>query len=111
VTLLLSLGAVLLGTTLPLAALALVTRWRLAQGSARQERHRARIPKAPALAPALAPATDEPSQPGLGWVRETIGRDHQLPTQPTTRACPQCGNQENERALFCRRCGTRLRER
>jgi hypothetical protein len=106
-TLLLSLGAALLGTALPLAALALVTRWRLARGSARLERRRARIPRAPVAEP------EEASPPRLGWLRETIGRDQQLPTlpAPTLQACPRCGSQVLEGAFFCRRCGAHLRPR
>lgn len=106
-SLLLSLGAVLLGTTLPLAALALVTRWRLAQASAQPGRHSVRIPKGPSAGP------EEPRQPRLGWLRETIGRDHQLPTLqgPTGRTCPRCGTEVVESAFFCRRCGAVLRRR
>ena len=104
-TLVLPVGAALLGAALPLAALVLITRWRLARGSARRASYRATIPKAPTAAP------EEPSLPRLGWLRETIGRKQPLPTLPgaVSHACPRCGSETDERAVFCRRCGFTLR--
>lgn len=105
-TFMLSLGAVLVGTIVPIVVLALVTRWRLSRASIHAASRRPRLPARHAPAP-------EEREPGLPWLRATIGPPPPAPTQwgPATRSCPRCGYRPAEAAFFCLRCGTRLKDR
>ena len=97
--------AVLIGGSLPLVALAFISRWRssrvavrVASRSLRRSTERARRPEAP--------------RNSLAWLRATIGRSDVVggvrdSTQPI-RPCPHCRYVGSEPSVYCRRCGTRL---
>jgi hypothetical protein len=100
-TTLLEILTALVGTVVPLAALAAFSWWRLARTATRRQQ-RLSLPNV------VEP--EETSHDGLAWIRETIGRQPPAPMppqQPRLR-CTRCGFEVVEAAFFCRRCGTRL---
>jgi hypothetical protein len=103
-TLALSLGAVLLGTTIPIVGLLLLTRWRLSRTSILEASRGPRLPN-----PVKTAA--EQREPGLPWLRATIGPPPASTSgDPRNRSCPRCGYRPTEEAFFCHRCGSRLQE-
>jgi hypothetical protein len=94
--------AALLGAALPLAALALLARWRLARARIRWESQQLSTPDVIEVA--------EPEPAGLAWLRDTIGTPAlgTWPERGGPRRCRRCGYQEAEPSFFCRRCGSRI---
>jgi hypothetical protein len=102
----LSLVAVVLGTAAPLAAVLLVTRWRL--------RHATNQAKGPTLQPQPlnASRTPETRPPGLPWLQASIGPPPlSSAARDFRRPCPKCRYRPTQAAFFCLRCGTRLQDR